>query len=204
MPQSWNEIRHSAITYVERWNREPGGSVERDPIDKGFFINFSVGRCIFTNWRSSWFGLVLTSVILACAACRSMHGFPPVDLSSPGWRVQEGQALWKPTRNRPELAGELLVATNACGDFFLQFTKTPFTVATCQRIGDVWCINLGPSNYSRTGKGRPPERFAWFALENVLQRGKPSRPWQFDQTAPNEWRLTNSRTGESLQAYLTP
>jgi len=91
-----------------------------------------------------------------------------VDLSAPGWRVQQGQALWRPTKTRSELAGELLLATNANGNFLVQFSKTPFTLATAQRIGDEWRIELGTGDYRRSGHGRPPAGFVWFQLPRFM------------------------------------
>src|SRR6476620_10614627 len=94
----------------------------------------------------------LLLALVLCVSCRSLPPLPPADLSAPGWRMQQGQALWKPTKSRPELAGELLLATNANGDFFVQLSKTPFTLATAQRIGDQWQIEFGSDDYRRSGR----------------------------------------------------
>ena len=54
---------------------------------------------------------------------------PPADFSLPGWQAHQGQAVWKPSKKRPELAGDLLLATNANGNYVIQFSKIPFTLA---------------------------------------------------------------------------
>ncbi|MEK7707305.1 MAG: hypothetical protein AAB380_04850, partial [Verrucomicrobiota bacterium] len=95
-----------------------------------------------------------------CVGCSSIPPLPPADFSAPGWRVQQGQAVWKPLKNKTELAGELVLATNANGSFFAQFTKTPFPLATVQVAGDRWQIEFGAGDYQRGGRGRPPARFA--------------------------------------------
>jgi hypothetical protein len=143
--------------------------------------------------------------LIAClCACVSLERLPPADFSTPGWRIQQGQAVWKPARTRPELAGELLYATNAAGGLFLQFTKTPFTLATVQQSGDRWQIDLGSGDFSRTGRGTPPTRFAWFVLPQALTTGNAQSPWQFERMGDAAWRLTNRVTGESLEGYLSP
>src|SRR5688572_9619670 len=85
------------------------------------------------------YGILL---LLLWAACRSLPPLPPADLSAPGWHVQQGQAIWKPTKSRQELAGELLFATNSAGDFFVQFSKSPFTLATAQMMSGQWQIEF--------------------------------------------------------------
>lgn len=162
--------------------------------------------------RSIWTGarrIALASATLAllvclCSGCRSPRPLPSMDLSSPGWRIQQGQALWKPTKAKSELAGELLLATTPEGDLFVQFSKTPFNLVTACRYGERWAIQFGSGEFSRTGRGVPPSRFAWFALPHALASGKAEGPWQFERTGDTAWRLANSRTGESLEGYLTP
>src|SRR5213593_2130154 len=63
--------------------------------------------------------------VLGCGACRTAPPLAPANLSEPGWRIREGQAVWRPKIEAPEIAGELLVATHPNGQTFLQFTKTP-------------------------------------------------------------------------------
>jgi hypothetical protein len=131
--------------------------------------------------------------------CRSIPALPPADFSAPGWHVQQGQAVWKPTRNRPELAGELLLATNADGNFFVQFTKTPFPLATARVSGETWQIEFGSGEHSWRGRGRPPPaRFVWFQLPRALAGQNVNRNWKFQRRTNDRWRLENPRTGESL------
>jgi hypothetical protein len=139
-----------------------------------------------------------------CVSCRSLPPLPPVDLSAPGWQVQQGQAVWKPTKEKPELTGEILLATNRTGDFFVQFSKTPFTLATAQVMNGQWQIEFGSGDYSRSGRGEPPSRFGWFQLPSALHGGSLSRDWQLKQPDTNLWRLNNRRTGESLEGSFFP
>ena len=111
---------------------------------RGEGLNRRVGSVPITSMKRVV--VLSTTLVLAtgfCIGCRSIPPLPPADLSTPGWRVQTGQAVWKPTRTKSELVGELLMATNANGKFVVQFSKTPFTFATAQVAGDRWQIEFG-------------------------------------------------------------
>ena len=137
-------------------------------------------------------------------ACRTAAPLSPVDLSAPGWKVQQGQALWKPAKDKTELAGELLMATNSTGDFYIEFTKNPFPVVTAQIQGGHWRIEFGGGKYSFGGRGQPPSRFAWFELPPALAGGPLNQTWHFKPLADGAWRLENSHTGEWLEGSLAP
>jgi hypothetical protein len=138
------------------------------------------------------------------AGCGTARPLPPADVSAPGWQLQQGQAVWKPTRSRPELAGDLLLATNANGDFFVQFSKTPFTLATAQGINGQWQIEFGNGDRRWNGRGKPPARFAWFQLPRALEDKALDKNWRLTHTAADTWRLDNARTGESLEGGFFP
>jgi hypothetical protein len=134
-----------------------------------------------------------------CVSCRT-EPLPPADLSLPGWRLRQGQAIWRPTQSRPELAGDLLMAVNANGDYLVQFSKTPFTLASAQVIDGHWRIELG--RHSWRGRGTPPARFAWFQLPHVLAGAPPHAPWNFTNRVDQTWRLDDPRTGEFLEGQF--
>ncbi len=136
-------------------------------------------------------------LVLALCGC-STAPLPPANLSAPGWTVQQGQALWKPTATRPEIAGDLIMATNTDGDCFIQFTKTPFTIATAQISGSHWQLTFGNDQHSWRGSGTPISRFVWLQLPRAFA-GAPIAPnWQFHPGA-NGWQFQNPHTGESLE-----
>ena len=141
---------------------------------------------------------------MLCVSCRTSSALPPVDFSSPGWQLRQGQAVWKPSRNRPDLAGELLLATNASGSFVIQFSKTPFTLAAAEVADGAWQIEFGGARYSWRGRGVPPARFAWFQLPRALAGVEPESPWKFTRRADDSWRLENTRTGEILEGLFFP
>lgn len=148
--------------------------------------------------------LSLLAAIVLCAGCRTSRLLPPVDLQQPGWQIAQGQAVWKPTRSRPSLAGELLLATNANGDFFVQFDKVPFPLATAQVVSNEWQIRFGTGEHAWRGRGEPPARFVWFQLPHALRAEPLPRDWKFERLGAEIWRIENRRTGESLEGSLAP
>jgi len=149
-------------------------------------------------------GLALVLELILAVSCRTASPLPPVDFSAPGWRVLQGQAVWKPDKSRAELAGELMVATNKSGDYFVQFSKIPFPMAVAQRVTGGWRIEFGHGEYARAGSGPPPERFVWFELPRMLAGESPGPNWEYARKPEDRWRLENRRTGESLEGFLSP
>jgi hypothetical protein len=141
--------------------------------------------------------------LIVCAGCRSTD-LPPADFSAPGWRVQQGQAIWKPSASRPEVAGDLLLATNVNGNFFIQYSKIPFPLVMTRVSGGQWQIQFGADQYSWHGHGTPPNRFGWFQLPGALRDEPSGGNWRFTRIETNSWRLQNSQTGESLEGELFP
>ena len=148
--------------------------------------------------------ILSVGLLMFGAGCATTHPLPPADFSAPGWRVQQGQAVWKPSSTRPELAGDLLVATNVNGNLFIQFSKIPFPLATAQVSGDQWRIQFGADQYAWHGRGAPPNRFGWFQLPRALLDANPGGNWKFTRVETNSWRLQNSRTGETLEGGFFP
>ena len=145
-----------------------------------------------------------TLALVLCAGCATTNSLPPADLAAPGWTVLQGQAVWKPAQDRPELVGDLLLATNISGNFFIQFSKIPFPLATAQTAADQWQIEFGADKYSWRGRGTPPDRFAWFQLPPALLGAKTGGNWRFTRPETNSWRLENPRTGETLEGEFFP
>ena len=147
-------------------------------------------------------GLLL--LLQFCASCRSVAPFPTVDLSEPGWRVQQGQAVWKLAKNKPELAGEITFARHADGRCLVEFSKTPFPLVRGKMSATRWQIEFPAQKLHFSGGGQPPARLAWLHLMQALT-GKPAAPpWRFESRPDGSWRLENPRRGESVEGYLEP
>lgn len=150
--------------------------------------------------RFPWiFGFLFLSAFCGCVNLRPL---PKADLSQPGWNIRQGEAVWKPDRKSPEIAGELLLATRPDGASFVQFMKTPFPFAITQTTSNKWQAEFPPQNKRFTAPGKPPARIIWFQLVNALMDKPLARGWTWHDTGTN-WTL-KSTSGESLEGYLSP
>jgi len=129
---------------------------------------------------------------------------PPIDLTSPGWNIREGQAVWRPQAGAEGVAGELLVATKPDGRSVVQFTKTPFPFIVAQRTAEGWQAQIIPRNKTYSGRGKPPARLLWLHLPEALSHGSALNGFRFTTNAAGGWRFERSATGESLEGYLEP
>lgn len=151
----------------------------------------------FRTWQ---FPIWLLLMALA-VGCRTLPPFPRVDLSEPAWKVQQGQAVWRARRGAPEIAGEILMATNRNGAAFIQFTKTPLPLMIAQTSSNGWQIEAPTQNKRYSGRGQPPARVSWFQLPRACAGLSPAKNWVWNNSN-NGWELKNSSTGESLAGYF--
>ena len=139
--------------------------------------------------------LALFALLVGCAG----PALPPVNFAEPGWQVHEAAAVWRPRRAAPELAGELLVATHPDGRQLVQFSKQALPLVTAQAATNGWNLT-SPLRAGRFG-GRPPatDRVPWFQL-TTLPPSQPFSPrWTLGIETNGAWRLSNPRTGESVE-----
>ncbi len=142
------------------------------------------------------------ALVMLVAGCQSSKQ-ALFDATGPGWRVEQGQAIWRPRKGMPELAGDLIMAANAAGDCCLvQFSKTPISMLSAQTTRTNWLIQFPPRKMSFDGRGRPPTRFAWLHLHSALTGEQVPAPLRFERKADGGWRLENTRTGETLEGFL--
>ena len=149
-----------------------------------------------------WLGLPALATLLA--GCGTTHQAPLFIASGPGWHVQEGQALWRPRRGYPELAGDLVLASHADGRCLVQFAKTPMALVSAQTTPTSWQIQFPPRRLSFSGHGQRPSRFAWLYLQSGLSGEALPAPMRFERRPDGGWRLENSKSGETLEGFLAP
>ncbi len=142
---------------------------------------------------------LLPALGTACGAGRSM---PEADLGKPGWSVWSGQALWERSGDRPPVAGELVLARNDDGDVVVNFAKPPFSIFTVRTEGRNWWLDFIQAGRTRSGTGRPPRRFIWFYVPDMLFGDPPPRGWTVSREANGAWSITRQETGESIRLVL--
>lgn len=148
--------------------------------------------------------LALLAFLLLCSGCRTPRDSDLFTTSGPGWRVQEGQALWRPRHGMPELGGDVVMASHTDGRCVVQFTKTPLAILLAQTSRTNWLIEFPPRRMGFMGRGSPPKRFAWLHLYAALAGDPLPSGFQFQRKPDGGWRLENTRSGESMEGFLGP
>lgn len=158
---------------------------------------FGIFRTRFFLW------LVLPAMLALFCGCQTT----PKNLfiaSGSGWHVRQGQVLWRPERGLPEFGGDLVLAGDDAGRCLIQFDKTPMEMVSVQITSTQWLIRFPQRQMSFSGSGPGPTSFAWLYLPAALT-GKPlPQPLHFENKPDGGWRLENSRTGETLEGFLSP
>jgi hypothetical protein len=146
--------------------------------------------------------LLAAVVLVFCGGCQTPQNL--FTATGPGWHVQQGQALWRPQRGLPEFGGDLVLASDDTERCLIQFDKTPMAILSAQTTTNQWLIKFPQRQMSFGGHGTGPTRFAWLYLPTALA-GKPlPKPLHFERKPDGGWRLENSRTGETLEGFLSP
>src|ERR1700690_567091 len=155
------------------------------------------------NFLHCWIRSALLAVLLLAAGCQTSTT-SLFTAAGPGWRVQEGQALWRPRHGYPELAGDLVAVSDQNGRCLLQFSKTPLLLASAQVTRTNWLIQFPPQEMSFAGRGKPPARFLLLHLPAALAGEPLPGQLRFETKPDQSWRLENVRSGESLEGFLSP
>lgn len=148
--------------------------------------------------------LLLAALALGGGGCLTSLDQTLFSATGSGWTVRQGQAIWRPGLNYPELAGEIVLAQNPDGRRSLQFTKTLLPVVLAQTTKSKWLIQFPPQRLGFTGRGAPPQRFTWLQLAAALDGESLPKDCLFTRSPDGGWRLENRRTGEFVRGFLSP
>lgn len=150
--------------------------------------------------------LLAPLLMLPCllAACSTTPRLPPADLSEPGWKVRQAQAVWTPKKDGPEIAGEVMIASHEDKRAFVQFSKTPFPILVAQTTPGRWEMTFIPEQRTFGGGGRPWPRFPWLYLAPALRGEALPEQLIFDSVGVDGWRLENRSTGEVIEGTFLP
>ena len=147
--------------------------------------------------------LPLLALAVLLAACGSPPAAPAADLAAPGWQVRQGQALWKPGRGQPEIAGDLILSSHPSGGVYLQFSKT-LPLVSARITGRRWEIEFPPENKRYSGGGDPPKRLIWLQLIRAIDGGALPDRWKVIRPSANFIALENEETSERLEVHFQP
>ena len=146
---------------------------------------------------------IATFELVLFAACSSTGPLEPLDTSAPGWVVRQGQALWRPEGDKPEIAGDVILATHPSGRSYIQFSKTlPILSGRLSPIG--WEFEATAENKHYSGRGAPPKKIAWLQVLRVHEGREISDRWTVAHPSKDFIALENQFTGERLQVQLQP
>ena len=134
---------------------------------------------------------VLLAILMSCGGCQTATTSLFM-ASGDGWRVEQGQALWRPARRFPELGGELVVASHEDGRCLVQFAKTPLPMVLVQTTRTNWLIEFPPRRM----------RFALLYLPAALAGDSLPASFRFQRKPDGGWRLENTRSGETVEGFL--
>jgi hypothetical protein len=146
---------------------------------------------------------ILLLALMALAGCQT-NTQSLFTAGGPDWRVQQGQAVWRPQRGLPEFGGDLVLASDDAGRHLIQFDKTPVAILFAQTTSNRWLIRFPQRNLGFSGHGTGWKRFAWLYLPLALEGKLLPKDFKFERKPGGGWRLENSRTGETMEGFLSP
>lgn len=149
-------------------------------------------------------GVALLAVVVFTTGCVTFGEATRISTSGPGWRVFNGQAVWRPGRRAPELGGDLVVARHENGSYLFDFEKTPLPMTLGHTTSTNWLIEFPARQYTFAGKGQPPVRFTWLYLGAALDDKPLPKPLRFERKPDGGWLLENTRSGEIIEGFLSP
>ena len=152
--------------------------------------------------RSVLWSALLTGLLLFCGCQTSTESLFVV--GGPGWRLQQGQALWRPCQGMPELGGDLVFATHEDGRGFVEFAKTALPMVTAQTTHTNWLVRFPVNQMGFMGRRPLSTRFGWLYLQPALAGQPLPKTFRFQRKADGGWRLENTRSGEMMEGYLSP
>jgi hypothetical protein len=149
-------------------------------------------------------GWLILGWLLFFVSCRNVQPLPAVNIHEPGWTVRQGQAVWQSKEGAERITGDLLLATRVDGQSLVQFSKMPFPTIVARISPGQWQAQFFPQNRTLSGRGQLPVELLWFQLPDAMAGKTLNRPWRFEQSESDGWRLRNEATGEYLEGYLAP
>jgi len=96
------------------------------------------------------------------------------------------------------------MASHDDGRCVVEFAKTPLPLVTVQTTSNKWFIEFPARRMSFGGRQPPPTRFAWAYLPAALSGDSLPGALRFQRKSDGGWRLENTRSGETVEGFLSP
>jgi hypothetical protein len=148
--------------------------------------------------RKAFSFILFITFFLGCATTGPMA---PLDMSAPGWEVRQGQAIWRPDNKKPEIAGEIVLATNPNGNSYVQFSKT-IPIVSAQSSPDRWEAEFSPENKHYSGSGAGPARLVWVQLLRAIEGRELKGDWRLIHPSNDFIALEDDDSGERLEVHF--
>lgn len=148
--------------------------------------------------RLSLLMIALAGLVLAGCAALPQKALPPLNTSAPGWNVQQGQALWKPAEDKPEIAGDVVVSTHPQAGSYVQFSKT-LPILSARLAPEGWEFHAIPEDKRYSGGGKPPRKLVWLQMLRVHEGQEISERWTVARPSDQFIVLEDPFTGERLE-----
>ena len=150
------------------------------------------------------FSLLLAALLAGCASAPpATPGAAPVDMSGPGWTVRQGQALWKPGRKDPEIAGDVVVSSDATGGSYVQFSKT-LPIVSGRLTSKGWEFDAIAQQKRYSGGGKPPAKTIWLQMLRALEGNEVADRWTVAHPSDQYILLAHEHSGERLEVHFPP
>jgi hypothetical protein len=96
------------------------------------------------------------------------------------------------------------MASHDDGRCVVEFAKTPLPLVMVQTSSTQWFIEFPARRMSFGGRQPPPVRFAWVYLPAALSGDSLPSALHFQRKPDGGWRLENTRSGETVEGFLSP
>ena len=153
---------------------------------------------MINSCRLSHLFVALTSFLLVSCAALPQKKLAPLDTSGPGWTVRQGQALWKPGDDKPEIAGDVVVSIHPSAGSYVQFSKT-LPILSARLAPEGWEFHTIPEDKRYSGGGNPPRRIVWLQMLRALEGREISDRWTVAHPSDLYISLEDPFSGERLE-----
>ncbi len=145
----------------------------------------------------------LAVAVLLLAGCATPSVLPSLDVSGPGWKTWEGQAVWENRFDKNPLIGEFVTGVSQSeGVRFAELSKGGIPIVRARRTAEKWEIQFVPMNLAQKGKGtNVSKKWIFLHLPDIMAGANPPEGWSVER-AKDRVILTNPKLKERLELMV--